>query len=313
MPRFSIVIPIYGRVGLFQWTLEALLGQRFKDWEAIIVDDGSNEPAVSMFLAEASKSDPRIRTLSFTENRGQSVARNCGIAEATGEYIALLDTDDLYLPWTLELLNTVIERERGPSFIVGAAMAIDGEARVAAAEEHPLDYETFRDFIAYRAATKDWWFAPSGTAIKTSVLREAGGFWPERDYFEDVDLWLRIGTAPGLIKIRRPVTYGYRLHDANAHHNHYPMYAGLLRAIDVELAGGYPGGKERRRERISSLAAHARHHALEFSAADPRWGWDVYLKSFPWNVELGRWKFILGFPVVAARRWLRTLQPAARS
>lgn len=307
MPRFSIVIPIYGRVGLFHWTLEALRAQRFGDWEAIIVDDGSNDPAVTTFLADAAASDPRIRTLGFAENRGQSVARNHGIAEARGDYVALLDTDDLYLPWTLEVLNDLIEKEGQPSFIIGQAMAVDGDATVAVVEEAPLQYVRFRDFIDYRAQRRDWWFAPSGTAIKTSVLREAGGFWTERDYFEDMDLWLRIGTAPDLIKIQHPVTYGYRLHEANAHHNHGRMFAGLVRALHHEAQGRYPGGDDRRRERIWSLAAHARHHAIEFSLAAPNLGWDLYWKSFAWNIELRRWKFILEFPILLALRYARHL------
>lgn len=136
------------------------------------------------------------------------------------------------------------------------------------------------------------------------------GFWPHRDFCEDLDLWYRLGTTPGFIRIEAPPVYAYRLHGGSVHHTHRVIYDGMKRVIATELRGGYPGGAERRRERIVSLAAHARHHAMEFSRTHLWRAWDLYLRSFRWNLRLGRIAFLLGFPAISCCRavaaWTRS-------
>jgi cellulose synthase/poly-beta-1,6-N-acetylglucosamine synthase-like glycosyltransferase len=96
VPLFSIVIPTFNRERLIAATLESVLAQTEGDFEVIVVDDGSTDGT------EAALAPWRDR-LTFVRqpNQGPGPARNLGAARAKGEYIAFLDSDDLWFPWTL--------------------------------------------------------------------------------------------------------------------------------------------------------------------------------------------------------------------
>lgn len=91
-PKMSVVIPVYNRANLVLQAVDSVLGQTFINFELIIVDDGSTEP---LSLPNA---DERIRVIRLAVNRGAAAARNSGFRAARGEYIALLDSDDAWLP-----------------------------------------------------------------------------------------------------------------------------------------------------------------------------------------------------------------------
>ncbi len=94
----SIVMPLYNKEKLIQTTLESVLNQTYSDFELIIVNDGSTDNSAAIV---SSFKDSRIH-LVYQENAGVSAARNKGIEIAQGEYIALMDSDDLWLPDYLE-------------------------------------------------------------------------------------------------------------------------------------------------------------------------------------------------------------------
>jgi glycosyltransferase involved in cell wall biosynthesis len=99
-PRISVVIPVYNKEDFVLDCLKSLENQDFDDWECIIVDDGSQDASMKIvkdFIASSKKS----WTILTQNNGGPSSARNLGIRKATGEFIALLDADDLWLPTKL--------------------------------------------------------------------------------------------------------------------------------------------------------------------------------------------------------------------
>lgn len=102
---FSVVLPTYNRADWLEQSIQSVLNQTFKDFELIIVDDGSTDNTKE--VVEAFK-DPRIKYY-FQENQERSAARNTGINLASGEYICFLDSDDVYLPWHLEVLVKTIK------------------------------------------------------------------------------------------------------------------------------------------------------------------------------------------------------------
>lgn len=93
MPRVSVVIPVYGVEQFVESAVQSVLDQSFEDFEVIIVNDRS--PDRSLEICE-SFDDPRIKIVTHLENRGLAGARNTGIRHATGDYIGLLDSDDLW-------------------------------------------------------------------------------------------------------------------------------------------------------------------------------------------------------------------------
>ncbi len=127
LPMYSVVIPLFNRADVITETVKSVLSQSVKDFEIVIVDDGSKDnPKHIIDRIE----DSRIRYI-LQENKGGSAARNTGIDHATGKYIAFLDSDDLWLPFHLEqalpILETmentcaysqvIVERGGGVSFI----------------------------------------------------------------------------------------------------------------------------------------------------------------------------------------------------
>ncbi|MFO1132248.1 MAG: glycosyltransferase [Hyphomicrobiales bacterium] len=107
VPLFSVVVPLYNRAATISVTLRSVLDQTFTNFEIIVVDDGSTDDPQ---LALAALADPRIR-LVRQENGGGGSARNRGIDEAQGEYIAFLDSDDLFLVHKLETVARRLDGE----------------------------------------------------------------------------------------------------------------------------------------------------------------------------------------------------------
>lgn len=111
VPFFSIVIPVYNRADTVLQTLRSCADQTFKGFEVIVVDDGSND-AEQLEGVVRSLADPRFRYV-WQPNKGVSAARNKGIGSAIGKYVALLDSDDLFLPHKLKRFADHIGQQTG--------------------------------------------------------------------------------------------------------------------------------------------------------------------------------------------------------
>jgi len=96
-PQVSIVIPAYNAEKTVRQTVESVIAQSFTDWEMIVVDDCSQDGTLPI-LEELAAKDERIRVLSNEENNGVSYSRNRGVQEARAEWIAFLDSDDVWRP-----------------------------------------------------------------------------------------------------------------------------------------------------------------------------------------------------------------------
>ena len=106
MVKFSVIVPVYNIAKYLPECLDCILGQRFRDIEVIAVNDGSRDES-GQILDEYSARDNRLKVI-HQQNAGVSAARNAGIDVARGEYLAFLDSDDLWPPYALEWLISVI-------------------------------------------------------------------------------------------------------------------------------------------------------------------------------------------------------------
>src|SRR5439155_3006508 len=118
-PLFSTIIPVYNRAELVGAAIESALGQEFDDQEIIVVDDGSTDNTLNLLAGYGD----RIKVLR-QRNSGPGAARNFGIKHARGEYVAFLDSDDLWFSWTLATYHAAIEKYKLPVFVAGAALQI---------------------------------------------------------------------------------------------------------------------------------------------------------------------------------------------
>lgn len=118
MPCISVIVPVYQAEKLLPACVESVKKQTFSDWELLLVDDGCTDASPALCDRYAAQ-DPRIRALHQPKNAGVSEARNRGLREAAGEYIAFLDADDAFEPQTLETMWRLREQTGADS--VGCA------------------------------------------------------------------------------------------------------------------------------------------------------------------------------------------------
>ncbi len=102
----SVILPVYNRSAVLQNAMRSVLDQSYRDLELIVVDDASTEDLQPVVEGVG---DPRVRYIRRTKNGGASAARNTGLAEAKGTYIAFQDSDDLWLPGKLQMQVDLLE------------------------------------------------------------------------------------------------------------------------------------------------------------------------------------------------------------
>jgi glycosyltransferase involved in cell wall biosynthesis len=223
-PRISVVIPTYRRHDTIIDTLNSVFLQTFKDFEVIVINDGSPDETAQL-LAPLAVSG-RIRYLEQS-NQGQAAARNLGLAEATGEFIAFLDDDDLWPPDKLEW--QVAYLERNPSIAaVGGGFEWTGDRT-------PSDILGYEGVITAETISRGIHFlSPGQTLVRTQILREIGGFDTSLWGVEDMDLWFRMALNAKIVAIRRKALC-YRIHGQSASRNVIRMYINGFRMIRKHL------------------------------------------------------------------------------
>jgi GT2 family glycosyltransferase len=298
-PFFSVIIPTYNRADLVRQTLESVLAQRFDDYEIIVVDDCSQDDTVAIARAVS----PRVNVIVQPSNQGPGAARNVALQHARGKYVTPLDSDDVWFPWTLQAYRKAIEQFDDPAFVAAQGTGFRTNAKLATVREEAFAATAFADYLAYEASGRLGYLVPTGVAIRTDVARGVGGFCERVAYFEDNDMWLRLGTAPRFVRITAPCCWALRQHPQNRSKDFSTILRGMDHFLREEEQGRYPGGDDRRIDRLRVITAEARHvvrKALESNAVGS--AWHVYRRTLAWNLECGRWRFLLGFPIASTAR-----------
>jgi cellulose synthase/poly-beta-1,6-N-acetylglucosamine synthase-like glycosyltransferase len=290
---FSIIIPTYNRFDLLKRTLDTVWSQTFTGFEVIVVDDGSTD-GTREFLRDYGQ---RLR-LFHEVNRGPGAARNLGAAHATGRYLAFLDSDDLWFPWTLATIAGLIREHHEPSVLSGRLVPFHDEAELTSVRDGPVTADVFPDYLA---SSREGYFVGACIAVlRRDEFTKSGGFTERRINSEDHDLILRMGTAPGFVQVLGPGTLGYRMHTASATADETKSVAGAAYLLEQERRGAYPGGLARARERRRIVTLHTRPLSLRCLGRGRRHdSWWLYRQSFLWHLQLGRWKYLVGFPLRA--------------
>ena len=183
MPFFSIIIPTYNRAHLISKAVESVKDQTYKDWELIIVDDGSTDQTKSL-VEEYYKANSRIRYI-YQENAERSAARNNGIDNANGKYICFLDSDDYYLKERLKGLFDYIQMEKEPKHFYYTAITYDYNGRLEERQERMRDKENVFEFLVQAIIG-----TPQVILSKEILTKER--FDTRWRIGEDMELWLRL-------------------------------------------------------------------------------------------------------------------------
>jgi glycosyltransferase involved in cell wall biosynthesis len=178
MPKVSVIIPCYNQGAFLNDAVESVLAQTFRDFEIIIVNDGSTDELTNRLLSDYRK--PITRVI-HTSNQGLAMARNNGISEATGEYILPLDADDKIDPTYLEKAVQIIEAHPEVGIVYCKAETFGAVAGPWLAAEYSLRGMLLGNLIFCSALYRkeDW--------------QAVGGYKPNMAHgWEDWDLWLSI-------------------------------------------------------------------------------------------------------------------------
>lgn len=295
MPFFSTIIPSYNRASLIEATLATVLAQHDQDNEIIVVDDGSTDATLSVLA----KYKDRI-TLLEQRNAGPGAARNRGVAHATGEYVAFLDSDDLWFPWTLATFRQVIDLHNSPAIVTGTPLYFKDPTPPKVEWDGAVSHAAYGCFYE----SPRGWHLPSGTAVRRDCFLGTRGFAEAAT--EDVDIWLRWGALPGFVTITSPYLFAYRIHpDSICKTNRY-RYDGIRRILAEEKAGHYTDDGRHDAARRDYIAKNVR--ATSFYCLGRHkflWAWELYAKTFASHLRSGRMKYLFGFPAVALWRMLQ--------
>ena len=182
VPRVSVVIPAYNNAVYTAETVESVLAQTYRDFELIVVDDGSTDHTRAAMTVYAD----RIQYI-YKENGGACSARNAGLERARGEFVACLDCDDLWLPEHLERSVAVLEAQQDLSMVFGPSYLIDGEGREIGVTNYKFDLDqAYVDLLREN-------FIVANTVVMRRVFLEQVGPFDERIFIPaDWDLWLRL-------------------------------------------------------------------------------------------------------------------------
>jgi glycosyltransferase involved in cell wall biosynthesis len=234
MTKISIAIPAYNAEACLRETLESALAQTYPPHEIIVVDDGSKDRTEEV----ARSFGDRIRYVK-QQNQGIAGARNTAIREATGDWIAFLDHDDLFLPNKLEKQVAVIEANADLVVVYSAFSYLytDGTTRLIPAFPARKLWPALR----YRTPV-----LPSTAIIRRSALEEIGGF--KKIYcIDDWNLWFRLVrrySSSAFQEVPESLTL-YRWWDNNESKNFMPLTVAVLGMLDSLLLADLTGARKR--------------------------------------------------------------------
>ncbi len=186
-PTVSVIIPTYNRCNLLIEAVDSVLSQTYDNYELIVVDDGSTDETPSLMPDY----NPRIRYI-WQDNQGESAARNRGMALARGEYIAFLDSDDLWLPEKLSFQVPILQENGEIGLVFCLAQRIDADGIIIPGV--PLSYKRCGNVMSLLDVLSGNPFPPCSVLLRREFIDVTGGFDTEIRYGEDWDLWLRLVT-----------------------------------------------------------------------------------------------------------------------
>ncbi|EAW35911.1 glycosyltransferase [Lyngbya sp. PCC 8106] len=184
MPQISIIIPVYNGATTIQATIDSVLKQTFSDFELIIVNDGSTDSTLEII---SQYRDRRLQVLSYP-HAGASATRNRGLKQASGEYIAFLDADDLWTPDKLEAQLNALQTHPKAAVAYSWTDFLDEAGSWRQAGRHTtVNGEPYAAMLLYN-------FIESGSnpLIRRDALDDVGGFDESLSGGQDWDLYLRL-------------------------------------------------------------------------------------------------------------------------
>lgn len=226
-----MIMSVFNSAAYLYRSVSSALGQTFQNIELIVVDDGSTDNSMETL---ENINDPRLKVIK-QNNRGVCAARNRGLNEATGDYIAFLDADDSWSPVCMEKLYSSLESSQD------AALSYCGWQNVGLpggrGEPYiPPDYEGTGK-LQYLLRTCPW---PIHAALtRKSAIKEAGGFDESLSHAEDFKMWLQIALFHRIVRVPEVLAF-YHFHGGVQANKDYAKSALSHWSVQMEFLECHP-------------------------------------------------------------------------
>jgi len=231
-------MPTFNRLEFLKAAVESLFAQTFPHWELIIADDGSD--ALTRSYLQTLQQPPRVEVIWLSHSGKPAAVRNAALRAARGEYVAFLDSDDLWLPQKLQRQIASLRRhpQRRWSYTAFAVVDAAGQPKTASDPERPAQ----SGWIMEKMLTDETVIALPSVVVARQLLEQLGAFDEELVMCEDDELWLRLAAHSEIDAIDEPLTLirRHRQHsgdDVTAWRDRRRVFEKALRAgVDAHLA-----------------------------------------------------------------------------
>lgn len=277
MPKVSVIIPTYNRSEYICESIDSVLAQTYKDYEIIVIDDGSTDNTGEVLKKYGTK----IKYL-YQENKGVGAARNLGIRNSNGEYIGLLDDDDIWLSDKLDIQVRILDENTDLAFVCSGAYFIDTVGRVIRFWESHRHNETFKNLYEGN-------FVLNLTVLmRKSCFDKVGGYDEKLLVAQDYDLWLRLANNYKFKYIINCPLAKYRIHENNISNNLGSLFSNRITIYN----------KKDFLKSIGSLKSKIRLAKEYLEAAEYSYTINNFHKAIIYYI-----KSVLGFPLIGYYHW----------
>lgn len=259
-PKVSVLMPVYNAEKFLHESVESILNQTFKDFEFIIINDGSTDKS-EYILQEFQKQDSRIKLISRT-NKGIVSTRNQGLAEAKGIYIALMDADDIALPDRLAKQIEFLDANLDYVAIGSRVLLIDPEGWPICPFAKSTSHEEIDE--AHLRCQGGAICNPSAL-LRFDAVARIGGYRPEIKSAEDIDLFLRLAEVGKIINLSE-ILLKYRQHPKSIGHS---QRAEQKQFADLAVMEAY----QRRGLKVPAILNTVDGHNASISEMRRKWAW----------------------------------------
>ena len=200
--KISVIIPTYNREKYLSEAIDSVLSQTYQDFEIIIVDDGSTDNTreiVSEYInrfslqpkADPPQAEPAIHYF-YQDNKGPAAARNLGIKQSKGGYIAFLDSDDVWLPEKLEVQVERLDKCINVSLVYSDMGEINSDGKIIEANTYLFRASKRPSGYIFHDLLIGTLISTITVMVRKSTLQEVGSFSEDLLVGEDYEMWLRI-------------------------------------------------------------------------------------------------------------------------
>ncbi|MCD9189480.1 MAG: glycosyltransferase [Pyrinomonadaceae bacterium] len=257
LPKVSVIIPNYNYANYIAKTIDSVLAQTYKNLEIIVIDDGSKDNSLEILEGYGEK----IKVLK-QQNQGVSMARNNGAANSSGEYIAFLDADDIWLPGKMEVQMKRFFDDGEIGLVHCSMDFIDPNGKPCGENYNGMEGRVADEFLRFEKGVVVG--AGSTGVVPRRIFDELGGFDKRFSTAADWDFSYRLATKYKIAFVREPLVL-YRIHNSNMHGNIKVMEHDMMLGFEKAFAGETGADRRECYGNLHKTLAGSYFHAKQYS------------------------------------------------